>query len=299
MPFKALIHNLRPAQKAKYLKRPAAVAAKPGAAPTPVAAKPLVQRRALCIGINYVGTAYELGGCINDMDNLVAKLVATSVLAPNAVVRMDDNQKGTPLYPTRANILTQLQALRAWALTLPAGTVAEVVVAYSGHGTSVTDRNNDEADRKDEVIVPVDFAYITDDELRAYFASLPPNLFLLFLGDCCYSGTVCDFRYSYQPSGAALAVSTNTKYAETAARCVSITAATDNQTAVDAVLPDPVTSQNERQGALVNAFCALFVPGITYAALLTGIRARIVRQRFSQLTQLSSGKVLPTNASLF
>ena len=293
--FKALLHNLKPALKAKFVQKPSAPKA-----PTAekVATKSAsVQRRALCIGINYVGSAYELGGCINDMDNLVAKLVATNVVQPTAVTRMDDNAKDTPLYPTRANILAQLQTLRTWASTQT--TPVDLFIAYSGHGTYVTDRDSDEADKRDEVIVPVDFAYIKDDELRAFFASLPQNVFVFFLADSCYSGTVCDLRYTYQPSGASLAQTMNSKYPETSARCVSLTAATDTQTAVDAVLPDPVTAVVERQGALVNAFCTLFYPGITYASLLTGVRARVRGQRFSQLTQLNSGKVLALNATLF
>jgi hypothetical protein len=329
--FTGLLHNLRPPEKPEFkalqkltskfvVTKPGRVASRPLVKPVPgrVAPRPLVQpvpvrpsslltpvklpvqRRALCIGINYEGTPYALGGCINDMDNLAAKLTSTGVLSSAAVVRMDDTKKGTGLYPTRVNIMAQLQALRTWAQSHPAGTQVDIIVAYSGHGSFTRDTSGDEADQRDEVIVPVDFSYIRDDEIRAYLASFPSNVFVFFMVDACYSGTVCDLRYSYQlGAGNRLQQATSVKYAETVAKCVSFTAATDTQTAVDAVLPDPVTSQAERQGALMNAFCTFFVPGVRMSTLLAQIRERIRQRRFNQITQLSAGKPLPQDATLF
>jgi hypothetical protein len=38
--------------------------------------------------------------------------------------------------------------------------------SYSGHGSQVVDKNGDETDSRDEVILPLDFNVITDDELN-------------------------------------------------------------------------------------------------------------------------------------
>ena len=41
-----------------------------------------------------------------------------------------------------------------------------IFIYYSGHGSYTIDRNKDELDGKDELIIPLDFNAISDDELK-------------------------------------------------------------------------------------------------------------------------------------
>ncbi|CAM9709421.1 unnamed protein product, partial [Choristocarpus tenellus] len=70
---------------------------------------------------------------------------------------------------------------------------------YSGHGGSMADDNGDEADNKDETIVPVDYTsagQIRDDEvLKELVASLPEGVTLTVVMDCCHSGSILDLPY--------------------------------------------------------------------------------------------------------
>jgi Caspase domain len=56
----------------------------------------------------------------------------------------------------------------------------------------VTDKDGDDADKKDEAIVPTDLNIITDDDLRDIFDKLPPNVLFTMITDCCHSGSMLD-----------------------------------------------------------------------------------------------------------
>jgi metacaspase-1 len=65
---------------------------------------------------------------------------------------------------------------------------------FSGHGSQIRDRNGDELrDRMDEILCPHDMdwdgTYIMDDDLDALFSTLPKDVRLEVLLDCCHSGT--------------------------------------------------------------------------------------------------------------
>ena len=67
------------------------------------------QKRALLVGINYVGQDGELSGCFNDVKNMNAYVRDVQGFPEeNIEVLMDD---GLHNYPTRRNIITSLQRL--------------------------------------------------------------------------------------------------------------------------------------------------------------------------------------------
>lgn len=94
---------------------------------------------------------------------------------------------------TRANIRN---ALQDWlvAQTNPGD---KVFFYFSGHGHYQPDQNNDEADGRDETIVPIDVTYsdgrfhgmIVDDELDVFMGKLADRE-AFFIFDSCHSGTV-------------------------------------------------------------------------------------------------------------
>lgn len=134
--------------------------------------------RSLHIGLNYGGTPNQLAGCVNDAGDWSAWCKAIGVSLP--VLLLEESA-------TKANILGAIARLLG---SLKAGDWG--VLTFSGHGTQIPDRTGDEEDRYDEAICPYDLTrnLITDDELANAFSELPQGAKLLFVTDCCHSGTL-------------------------------------------------------------------------------------------------------------
>ena len=56
----------------------------------------------------------------------------------------------------------------------------------------MADKDGGEADNKDEAIVPTDMNLICDDDLRAIFSPLSPEVRFTMISDCCHSGSMLD-----------------------------------------------------------------------------------------------------------
>merc|ERR1719378_1580738 len=84
-------------------------------------------------------------------------------------------------------------------LTQDAQNGDELFLHYSGHGGQQEDKTGDEADGKDETILPCDFqtaGQITDDDLHHLVVdSLPQGSRMWVIMDCCHSGTALDLQY--------------------------------------------------------------------------------------------------------
>ena len=148
-------------------------------------------RRALLIGINYVGTPSQLNGCINDINNVGSYLFNTRKY--NSFLVLTDY---TRIKPTKANIL---QAFNALFTNVRAGD--ELWFHYSGHGSLLRDTNRDEESGFDSCICPLDYersGFISDDVIRQMLAQrVPAGVKLYIVLDACHSGTGCDLRYKY------------------------------------------------------------------------------------------------------
>lgn len=150
-------------------------------------------KRALIVGINYVGTGHDLSGCINDaknMDNLLrTKFGFTDV---KLVLEKE---------ATTQNIKDQLRWLVSGCR--PGDTL---FFHYSGHGSQMLDTSDDELDDSlDEIICPIDLDWrekvITDDYLKWVFDTVPAGVNLTVFLDCCNSGSGLDQTNQYQPLG--------------------------------------------------------------------------------------------------
>jgi hypothetical protein len=64
-------------------------------------------------------------------------------------------------------------------------------IFYTGHGASIPDRDGDEEDGKDEVMV-FDKGYVKDDDLAICLRNFKKVDRLVLLSDCCHSGTIWD-----------------------------------------------------------------------------------------------------------
>jgi len=244
-----------------------------------------VSKNALLIGCNYIGTEYELSGCINDVENIQNKL--KSQYGFNNILIMSDN---TSKKPTKVNILDEIKKL----LT-NANSGDKLFLLFSGHGTTMKDTNRDEKDGLDEMFVPLDFNYISDDEIKTFINNyLKKNVTLFALFDCCHSGTILDLRYQYFDSENYDNSTENTKETETIGNVIMISGCMDNQTSADAYI------NSTYQGAMAWSFLDTVNknPNLSWKDLITTMRTSLKASKYEQIPQLSSGKKLDLTTTI-
>ncbi len=152
---------------------------------------------ALLIGINYVGTPYNLFGCHNDV------LKYRTILINNFGYQNEDIKMLLDLkdyeFPTNQNIIKYMEWI--YNQTTNLNLVDEITIYYSGHGTNIRDMNRDEPDNMDECIVPLDFdkfGFIVDDYIYVNFLSkLKPVKKIIMVFDSCNSATCSDLPFSF------------------------------------------------------------------------------------------------------
>lgn len=151
-------------------------------------------KKALLIGINYNGTSSKLNGCINDVKNMETLL--RDVFQYTEFTILTDE---TMVKPTRLNME---MAMKNFINSSTEGD--ELYFHYSGHGYYIPDRNGDETDGKDEVLVPLDYnkaGLISDDWIMSEFVcKVKKGMKLYSCIDCCHSGTSFDLKYNFRPS---------------------------------------------------------------------------------------------------
>lgn len=153
-------------------------------------------KAALIIGINYNGTNSQLNGCVNDAERLNRLLVSDLNYPADSITLLTDKENSTQL-PTRSNIVEQVTKLATRAKD---ESINEIWISFSGHGTYTNDRNKDEKDGKDELLVPSDYTsagFISDDEWNILLSKFPSSCSIFNILDCCHSGTLADLKYYY------------------------------------------------------------------------------------------------------
>jgi metacaspase-1 len=157
-------------------------------------------RRALLIGINYVGHEQgQLSGCHNDVKNMIEYIKDVHGFEEdNITVLMDD---GEHTEPTKENMMA------AYAKIVEDSEPGDAIfLHYSGHGARIKDDDgNEEADGHDESLVPLDYntnGVIRDDDLfSAIIKPLKSDVCLTAIMDCCHSGSVLDLPYLFKADG--------------------------------------------------------------------------------------------------
>ncbi|ORY45301.1 metacaspase [Rhizoclosmatium globosum] len=159
------------------------------------------RKKALLVGINYIGSKHALAGCINDAHNLQNFLVQQYGYKTDqrSMLVMTDDNKDPRYVPTTKNLLGAFH----W-LVYDARPGDHLFFSYSGHGGQVPDTNdNDRASGMDDTICPVDFeqsGQIDSDLLhKALVTALPDGVKLVVVMDCCHSGTMLELPYTYAP----------------------------------------------------------------------------------------------------
>ena len=238
-----------------------------------------VNKNALLIGCNYIGTQNELSGCINDVENIQNKL--KNQYGFNNILIMTDN---TSKKPTKANILNEIKVLLNNSKSGD-----KLFLGFSGHGTYTRDTSGDEKDGRDEMFVPLDFNCISDDEIKILINNnLKKDVTLFALLDCCHSGTILDLRYQYFDSENYDNSTENLKETETIGNLIMLSGCMDNQTSADAYI------NSKYQGAMTWSFLDTVnkKPKITWIELITTMRSSLKTSTYQQIPQLSSGKKL-------
>lgn len=240
---------------------------------------------ALLIGINYVGTEYELGGCINDIND-VSNLLTEYKFKNIKMLSDNTSQK-----PTKSVIVKEFTNLLSNAN--PGDTI---FCHYSGHGTNIKDKNGDETSKYDSCIVDIDLNIITDDELKQIIdTNLKSDVTLIALFDSCFSGSVLDLRYEYMDSLYKDALTENANECETKGNVIMISGCSDIQKSADTVI------NGRGNGAMTTAFLETFKNNkdITWRQLLINMRDLLKKSDYLQTPQLASGTFFNIDSPVF
>ena len=200
---------------------------------------------ALLIGCNYINTPkVRLNGCINDIINIKNMLIdAYDYTTSNIIMLRDDKPN---LLPTHNNIINNLTKV-----INESANYQEIWIHYSGHGSQIVDYDNDEIDRKDEVIVPSDFqtkGFITDDIIFNIIKNSKCRTIIVM--DSCNSGTVCDLQWSFEKNANTLIKNINPKNTINNSNIFMISGCKDQQKSND--IYD--NESNESCGLLTSTF---------------------------------------------
>jgi len=255
--------------------------------PPPPQKKPVraTKKCALIVGSNYPNTPYKLNGCLNDVDFMQTYLQKTCNF--NSVTTLTDKSS---LKPTKQNTLNAFKALLQ--NSQPGD---KLVFCYSGHGSQVFDRNGEERDKNDEVLVCCDMQYVIDDELKAIVDQyMKPQTFLFCLFDSCHSGSAMDLQYQIFDSDSRNYTTTNRKNKQTKGQVVLISGCKDSQTSADAYI------NSTFRGAMLWSFLQVVekTPTTTYRNLINGMRNALQTNGYTQIPQLSAGRQLNVDTNL-
>lgn len=250
--------------------------------------------RALLFGLNYAhAPSATLNGCINDVTNMASYL--QQAIPGLACETVTDNVN---LKDTSAQGITR--KLYELALKSYSENLEMVWIHYSGHGSYVRDRSGDEADGRDECLVPSDFqtaGLIPDDAIQSLLRNFNPNTRVVCIFDCCHSATIGDIRFCWESS---TKTSTENARCSVKAKVITISGCRDDQTSADAF---NVLSDSKFSGALTS--CLLMAlkadPELRKDVfkLVNAVRAQLIQRQFDQYPKLCSSYDLAAAPQMF
>lgn len=242
-------------------------------------------KKALLVGINYLNTPYALTGCIDDTTRM------KNLLSSNGFNDFKILTDLTSIKPTKANILNEFKNI---IVNAKSGDV--LFFYYSGHGSYTYDRNGDETDGRDEMLVSSDLQAVLDDELKSILQNhLSREITIIGMFDSCHSGTMLDLKYNYLDSNNYDKYSENNRVSECQGNVIMISGCTDSQTSAEALI------ENKAQGALTWSFidCINKTPNCSWRELLKSMRDSLKTNGFSQIPQLSTDSFYDIDSKLF
>jgi hypothetical protein len=242
-------------------------------------------KKALLIGINYINTPYALSGCIDDANRMKDLLTQHGF---NSFQILTDS---TSLKPTKQNILNEL---RNMIINAQSGDI--LFFYFSGHGSYTFDRNGDEIDGKDEMIVSSDLQGVLDDELKNVLSNhMKREVTIVGLFDSCHSGTMFDLKFNYLDSTNYDRNTENDKVSECEGNVIMISGCMDAQTSAEALI------NNKAQGAMTWSFIESInkTPNCSWRELIKSMRNALKNSSFTQIPQLSTDSFYDIDSKLF
>lgn len=242
-------------------------------------------KNALLVGINYIGSPYELSGCINDTSRI--KDLLTTYGFNSFKILNDCNEEK----PTKELILNEFKNL---LINANSGDV--LFFYFSGHGSYTYDVNKDEPDGNDEMIISSDLCSILDDELKKILSIyLKKDVTLVGLFDSCHSGTMFDLKYNYLDSNNYDEYTENHKVSECQGNVLMISGCMDSQTSLECVINDNI------QGAMTWSFIESInkTPNLTWRELLHSMRSLLKSKYCTQIPQLSTDSFYNIDSKVF
>jgi len=242
-------------------------------------------KKALLVGINYIGTQNELYGCINDALAIKDRILSNGF---SDITFLTDN---TNIKPTKNNILNSFKNLLS---NSQPGDL--LLFCYSGHGSYTLDRSGDEKTGYDQMIVPVDYNMIIDDEMKQIIqTNLKSGVTLFAMFDSCFSGSVLDLKYQYMDSLDYDNYTENSKQLETQGNVFLISGCTDYQTSADSVF------NNKANGAMTWSLLESLKqkPNCNWRELVKYMRDLLKKNGYEQVPQFSCGKFENIDNNIF
>ena len=242
-------------------------------------------KKALLVGINYTGTQNELFGCINDVNSVKERINNEGFTTINTLTDL------TVKTPTRVNILDEFKKLLVYS---EPGDL--LFFLYSGHGSYILDKNGDEKDGYDELLVSCDLQGITDDELKILILQyLKKDVTLFAMFDCCFSGTILDLKYQFLDSLNYDKYTENGKNIETIGNVYMISGCTEQQTSADANI------NNKAQGAMTWSLLESLKTSQpkTWRELIKSMRGLLKTSEYDQIPQFASGTFVDIDSNVF
>lgn len=242
-------------------------------------------KKALLIGINYTGTNNELRGCINDVYAIKERISKDGFNHINILTDLSEKKA------TKDNILMEFTNL-----LINSQSEDLLFLLYSGHGSYILDKNNDETTGYDQLIISCDFKGIIDDELKTIIQTyLKPNVTLFAMFDSCFSGSVLDLKYQYIDSLNYDNFTENNNQLETVGNVIMISGCTDLQTSVDSVF------NNVANGAMTWSLLEGLKqkPNCKWRELIKIMRDLLKESHYYQIPQLSCGTFVDIDTKVF
>jgi hypothetical protein len=242
-------------------------------------------KKALLIGINYINTPYALSGCIDDTDRM------KEVLTQHGFNEFKILTDLTSIKPTKQTILNEFKNM---IVNANSGDI--LFFYFSGHGSYTYDRNNDETDRRDEMIISSDLKGVLDDDLKSTLSNnMKREVTVIGLFDSCHSGTMFDLKFNYLDSNNYDKYSENEKVSECNGNVIMISGCMDAQTSAEALI------DNKAQGALTWSFIETInkTPNSSWRELLKSMRDLLKTNSFSQIPQLSTDSFYDIDNKIF
>lgn len=150
-----------------------------------------VRKRAVTVGINYIGQQVALSTCINDSDMFVKLLTEAFGYEVACIRQLRDD------HPQRMPTTKNIKAALRW-LVNGAQEGDHLFFHYSGHG-SQQQGVGAEVQGKDDTLVPVDYqrngAFSAEELRRILVQELPKGARLTVVLDCCHGGTALGLPY--------------------------------------------------------------------------------------------------------